>query len=215
MFALKNSLIIALATTAFSTVLGTLAAYGLTSVEFRFKRFLMALFTCPLMVPVVITALGAYFFMAKLGLLGSYTALILAHTVLAIPFVFITVTATLQGFDRSLVQAAISLGASPLKAFLTTTLPLNLPGIFTGAIFAFIASFDDVVIALFLSSPTQQTLPRQLFGGLRDQMDPSLIAIATLLIVLSLVFFITINLLRRWSQRAHGKSHADVVRFNT
>ena len=87
---------------------------------------------------------------------------------------------------------------------MTTTLPLNLPGIFTGAIFAFLASFDDVVIALFLASPTQQTLPRQLFGGLRDQMDPSLIAIATLLIALSVLFFATINLLRRWSQRTHA-----------
>jgi putative spermidine/putrescine transport system permease protein len=166
------------------------------------------------MVPVVITALASYFFMARLGMLGSYAALIVAHTVLAIPFVFITVTATLQGFDRSIVKAAISLGASPLKAFFTTTLPLNLPGIFTGAIFAFITSFDDVVIALFLASPTQQTLPRQLFGGLRDQMDPSLIAIATLLIALSVIFFTTINLLRRWSQRAHGAAQDNTMTFN-
>ena len=211
MFVLKNSLIIASATTVLSTVLGTLAAYGFTCAEFRFKPLLMAVFTCPLMVPVVITALGSYFFMARLGLLGSYTSLIISHTVLAIPFVFITVTATLQGFDRSIVQAAISLGASPLKAFMTTTLPLNLPGILTGAIFAFIASFDDVVMALFLASPTQQTLPRQLFGGLRDQMDPSLIAIATLLIALSVILFITINLLRRWSQIAHGTARGNAV----
>lgn len=204
MFALKNSLIVASATTVFATVLGTLAAYGFVNAEFRFKPILMAIFTCPLLIPVVIMALASYFFMARLGLLGSYTALILAHTVLAVPFVFITVTASLQGFDRSIVQAAISLGASPLRAFLTTTLPLNLPGIFSGAIFAFIASFDDVVIALFLASPTQQTLPRQLFGGLRDQMDPSLIAISTLLIALSVTLFTTINILRRWSQRSQG-----------
>jgi len=203
MFVLKNSLIIASATTVLATVLGTLAAYGFTATEFRLKPLLMAIFTCPLMIPVVIIALASYFFMARLSLLGSFTALILAHTVLAVPFVFITVTATLQGCDRSIVKAAITLGASPLRAFMTTTLPLNLPGIFTGAIFAFLASFDDVVIALFLASPTQQTLPRQLFGGLRDQMDPSLIAIATLLIALSVIFFTTINLLRRWSQRTH------------
>jgi len=215
MFALKNSLIIASATTLLATVLGTLAAYGFTSAEFRFKPLLMVVFTCPLMVPVVITALASYFFMARLGLLGSYTALFISHTVLAIPFVFITVTATLQGFDRSIVQAAISLGASPLRAFLTTTLPLNLPGIFAGAIFAFIASFDDVVIALFLASPNHQTLPRQLFGGLRDQMDPSLIAIATLLISLSVLLFTTINLLRRWSQRVHGTTRDNGMPFRT
>ena len=151
MFALKNSFVIALATTVIATVLGTLAAYGFSSVEFRLKPLIIAMITCPLVIPVVITALASYFFMARLGLLGSYAAIILSHTVLALPFVFITVTATLQGFDRTVVRAAISLGASPLRAFLTTTLPLNLPGIFAGAVFAFIASFDDVVIALFLS----------------------------------------------------------------
>jgi putative spermidine/putrescine transport system permease protein len=201
MFALKNSIVIALATTVIATVLGTFAAYGFSSVEFRFKPLVMAMIMCPLVIPVVIMALASYFFMARLGLLGSYAALILSHTVLAVPFVFITVTATLKGFDRTVVRAAISLGASPLKAFLTTTLPLNLPGIFAGAVFAFITSFDDVVIALFLASPAQQTLPRQLFGGLRDQMDPSLIAIATLVIAVSVVFFATISFLQRWSQQ--------------
>lgn len=209
MFALKNSLIIALATTVLATVLGTLAAYGLVNVDFRLKPLLMALATCPLVVPVVITALAAYFFMARIGLLGTYASLILSHTVLAVPFVFITVTATLQGFDRTIVRAAVSLGASPIRAFWTTTLPMNLPGILAGAVFAFITSFDDVVIALFLASPGQQTLPRQLFGGLRDQMDPSLIAVATLLIALSVALFTTINLLSRWSQRAHGTSFAE------
>jgi len=206
MFALKNSLVIAFATTVIATVMGTLAAYGFSSIEFRLKPLIIAMITCPLVIPVVITALASYFFMARLGLLGSYAALILSHTVLALPFVFITVTATLQGFDRTVVRAAISLGASPLKAFLTTTLPLNLPGIFAGAVFAFITSFDDVVIALFLASPAQQTLPRQLFGGLRDQMDPSLVAIATLIIAVSVVLFATIGCLQRWSRKVHGRT---------
>jgi putative spermidine/putrescine transport system permease protein len=215
MFALNNSLIIALATTVIATVLGTLAAYGFTSVEFRLKPLIMVMITCPLVIPVVITALALYFFMARLGLLGSYAALIISHTVLALPFVFITVTATLQGFDRTVVRAAISLGASPLRAFLTTTLPLNLPGIFAGAVFAFIASFDDVVIALFLASPAQQTLPRQLFGGLRDQMDPSLVAIATLVIALSVVLFASISFLHRWSQQMHGKTPRGAPKSST
>jgi putative spermidine/putrescine transport system permease protein len=215
MFALKNSFVIGLATTVIATVLGTLAAYGFSSVEFRLKPLIIAMITCPLVIPVVITALASYFFMARLGLLGSYAAIILSHTVLALPFVFITVTATLQGFDRTVVSAAISLGASPLRAFLTTTLPLNLPGIFAGAVFAFITSFDDVVIALFLASPAQQTLPRQLFGGLRDQMDPSLIAIATLVIAVSVVLFSTIGFLQRWSQQMHGRTPHSATESST
>jgi putative spermidine/putrescine transport system permease protein len=215
MFALRNSFVIALATTVIATIVGTLAAYGFSSVEFRLKPLIMAMIMCPLLVPVVITALASYFFMARLGLLGSYAAIIISHTVLALPFVFITVTATLQRFDRTVVRAAISLGASPLRAFLTTTLPLNLPGILAGAVFAFIISFDDVVIALFLASPAQQTLPRQLFGGLRDQMDPSLIAIATLVIAVSVVLFATSSFLQRWSQQMHGRTRHGATKSST
>jgi putative spermidine/putrescine transport system permease protein len=213
LFAFKNSLVIALATTVAATTLGTLAAYGFTSADFRFKPLLLALVTSPLIVPMVIIGLSAYFFMAELGLLGTFAALILTHTVIAIPFVFITVSASLQGFDRTLVRAAVSLGATPLRAFWSTTFPLNLPGIFAGAIFAFITSFDDVVIALFLASPAQHTLPLQLFSGLRDQIDPSLIAVATLLICTSVGFYGVVHLLRRWGGRSHSqedKTAADV-----
>ncbi len=205
-FAFFNSLWIALATTGLATVLGTLCAYGFTSSEFRFKALLMALITSPLVVPVVITALAAYFFMAEAGLLGSFTAIILAHTVVSVPFVFITVTASLQGFDRALVRAAMSLGATPLQAFWSTALPLNLPGIFAGAVFAFVTSFDDVVIALFLASPAQQTLPRQLFSDLREHMDPSLVAVATLLTGISLVFYAVVHVLRSWGLRRRGEA---------
>ena len=196
MLALKNSMIIATATTVLATILGTLAAYGLTSVEFRFKPLLMALLISPMMVPLVITALAAYFLFARVGLAGTFTGMILAHTVLAVPFVVITVTATLQGFDRNLVRAAQSLGAKPIAAFFGVTLPLIMPGVISGAIFAFVTSFDEIVVALFVASPAQFTLPRQLFAGLRDNLDPSIVAIATLLIVVSISLMAVVEFLR-------------------
>ena len=204
MLSLENSVIIASATTVLATVLGTLAAYGITAVEFRFKPLLMALLLSPIMVPLVITALAAYFMFARIGLVGTFTGMILAHTVLAVPFVVITVTATLQGFDRNMVRAAQSLGAHPLAAFFGVTLPLIMPGVISGAIFAFVTSFDEIVVALFIASPAQFTLPRQLFSGLRDNLDPSIVAIATLLVAVSMVLMGLIELLR-WRAERHGR----------
>jgi len=201
MLSLRNSVVIASVTTVLATSLGTLAAYGLTSVEFRLKPLLMALLISPMMVPLVITALAAYFLFARVGLAGSFTGMILAHTVLSVPFVVITVTATLQGFDRNLVRAAQSLGARPITAFFGVTLPLILPGVVSGAIFAFVTSFDEIVVALFIASPAQFTLPRQLFSGLRDNLDPSIVAIATLLIVVSICLMAVVELLRWRSER--------------
>ncbi|MBT4487096.1 MAG: ABC transporter permease [Rhodospirillaceae bacterium] len=201
MLSLENSVIIASATTVLATILGTLAAYGLTSVEFRLKPLLMALLLSPMMVPLVITALAAYFMFARVGLAGTFTGMILAHTVLAVPFVVITVTATLQGFDRNMVRAAQSLGARPLNAFFSVTLPLIMPGVISGAVFAFVTSFDEIVVALFIASPAQFTLPRQLFSGLRDNLDPSIVAIATVLIVISIALMAVVELLRWRSER--------------
>jgi putative spermidine/putrescine transport system permease protein len=201
MLSLENSIIIASATTLLATILGTLAAYGLTSAEFRFKPLVMALLLSPMMVPLVITALAAYFVFARVGLSGTFTGMILAHTVLAVPFVVITVTATLQGFDRNMVRAAQSLGARPITAFFGVTLPLIMPGVISGAIFAFVTSFDEIVVALFIASPAQHTLPRQLFAGLRDNLDPSIVAIATLLIGVSVLLMAVVELLRWRSER--------------
>lgn len=208
MLSLENSVIIASATTALATVLGTLAAYGITAVEFRFKPLLMALLLSPIMVPLVITALAAYFMFARIGLVGTFTGMILAHTVLAVPFVVITVTATLQGFDRNMVRAAQSLGAHPLAAFFGVTLPLIMPGVISGAIFAFVTSFDEIVVALFIAAPAQFTLPRQLFSGLRDNLDPSIVAVATLLLAVSVMLMGLIELLR-WRAERHGRAAAD------
>lgn len=202
----QNSVIIAIATTLFATVLGTMAAVGLNGLQFRFKPLLMAFLISPMVVPLVITALALYFFFASIELLGTFTGMILAHTVLAIPFVVITVTATLQGFDHNLVRAAQSLGANRFSAFRTVTLPIIMPGVASGAIFAFVTSFDEIVVALFIASPAQFTLPRQLFSGLRDKLDPSIVAVAVMLIALSTVLLATIEILRWRSERLIAKA---------
>jgi putative spermidine/putrescine transport system permease protein len=195
MFAVENSMIIAVSTTFIATILGTLAAYGLTRGNFPGKALVFGLLISPLAVPLVITALGLYFFFARVGLVQTHIGLIIAHVVLAVPFVVITVSATLQGFDWNLVRAAESLGASPLAAFFQITLPLIMPGVLSGAIFAFVTSLDEIVVALFISGPAQFTLPRQLFTGLRDQLDPSIVAIASLLIAVSVALLIVVELL--------------------
>jgi putative spermidine/putrescine transport system permease protein len=195
-FAFKNSLVVGIAATVLSVVLGTMAAYGITSATFRFKTAVVILLLSPMVVPVVISGLGLYFFLNQVGLLGSYAGLVIAHTALGIPFVVATVGATLQGFDRTLIRAAESLGGRPLSAFFDITLPIIMPGIVSGAIFAFVTSFDEVVVALFVSSPATLTLPRQLFSGLRDQVTPALVAIATVLIGLSILLMATVEVLR-------------------
>lgn len=187
MSSLINSLIIGLGATVVATIIGTLAALGLARGHLPARSTILAVVISPMIVPVVISGVGMYFFFAKLGLVASFSGLILAHAVLGVPFVVITVTATLKNFDASLVRAAASLGASPLHAFRTVTLPLIAPGVISGALFAFVFSFDEVVVALFISGPGQRTLPRQMFDGLRDNIDPSILAMSTLLVIISIV----------------------------
>jgi putative spermidine/putrescine transport system permease protein len=202
--ALYNSIFIALAATALATTLGTIAALGLSRPEFPFRPLIMGLIISPMVVPIVITAVGMYFFYAKIGLANTYMGIILAHTALATPFVVITVTATLTGFDYSLTRAAAGMGAGPITVFRRVTLPLILPGLISGALFAFVTSFDEVVVVLFLASPEQRTLPRQMFSGIREQISPTITAVATLLIVFSVVLLTTVELLRRRSERLRG-----------
>lgn len=205
----RNSLIIAAFTTVLATALGTLAAVGLANLQWRWKPLLTALLISPMVVPLVITALALYFAFARVGFLGTFTGMVLAHTVLAAPFVVVTVTATLQGYDRTLTRAAGSLGAGPFTAFRTVTLPMIMPGVASGAIFAFVTSFDEIVVALFIASPAQFTLPRQLFAGLRDQLDPSIVAVAVMLIVLSALLLTVMELLRWRSERLTRAARPD------
>lgn len=202
--ALHNSIFVAVFVTLLSTTLGTLAALGLSRPNFPYRAAVMSLLISPMIVPVVITAVAVYFFYAEIGLLNSYTGLVLAHTIGATPFVVIAVTATLTGFDHSLTRAAAGLGASPIVVFFKVILPLILPGMVSGALFAFLASFDEVVIALFVASPAQRTLPMVMFSGLREQYSPTIIAAASVLMLFSIAVLTTIELLRRRSERLRG-----------
>lgn len=197
----KNSLLIGGSATILATVLGTMAALGLVQARFRYKAAIMAALISPMIVPVVITAVAMFLFYARLNFAGTYLGMIVAHTALALPFVLITVTATLQNFDTSLVRAAASLGASPLRAFFSVTLPLIFPGVASGALFAFATSFDEVVVALFVASPAQRTLPLEMFSGIRQSITPTVTAVATLLIVFSFCLMATLELLRRRAER--------------
>jgi putative spermidine/putrescine transport system permease protein len=202
--ALQNSVFVACATTILATSLGTLAALGLSKANFPARNLVMGLLISPMIVPVVITAVGMYFFYAQMGLTNSFFGLILAHTALATPFVVITVTATLIGFDHTLTRAGASLGAPPPRVFFKVILPLILPGVISGALFAFVTSFDEVVVVLFLASPEQRTLPKQMFSGIREQISPTITAVATMLIIFSVILLTSVELLRRRSERLRG-----------
>jgi putative spermidine/putrescine transport system permease protein len=204
MSALRVSLTVASLVTILATGLGTLAALGLSRARLPFKPVILGTLISPMIVPVIITAVGIYLFYARLGLIGTIAGLVLAHTVLATPFVVVTVTSTLTGFDQSLARAAAGLGAAPLKVFTGVILPLILPGVISGALFAFVTSFDEVVVALFIASADTRTLPKQMFSGIREQISPTITAAATVLIVFSTVLLVGVELLRRRSERLRG-----------
>ena len=203
---LWNSLAIAPVATLIAVSLGTLAAIGLSQSHVPFKGAIMAILISPMIVPLIISAAGMYFFYSRLGLQGTYWGVVLAHAVLGIPFVIITVTATLVGFDRSLVRAAANLGADPVTTFFKIQMPLILPGVISGALFAFITSFDEVVVVLFVGSASQKTLTWQMFIGLREQISPTILAVATILVTISVLLLTTLELLRRRSERMRGMS---------
>jgi putative spermidine/putrescine transport system permease protein len=207
MLAFKNSLIVAPGATVLAMVLGTLAALGLTRIEFRGKALLMSILISPMVVPVVIVGVASYLFFAPLGWTNSYLLLICVHAALGVPFVIITVSATLQGFNHNLVKAAASLGADPLTTFKRVTLPLISSGVTSGALFAFATSFDEVVVTLFLAGPQQSTLPRQMFSGIRENISPTIAAVATILIVISVVMLLTLEYLRGRAEKMRLASH--------
>lgn len=196
MSAARNSFIIAPLATLLATILGTLAATGLNQVQFRGKAILMAVLMSPMIVPVIVVGVGMYLCFAPLGLAGTYLGMVLAHAALGAPFVVTTVSATLRGFNQNLVRASLSLGAGPLETFFRVTLPVIAPGVISGALFAFATSFDDVVVTLFLAGPGQATLPRQMFTGIRENISPTIAALATILIVFSTCLLLVLEWLR-------------------
>lgn len=207
---IQNSFIIAFASTILATILGTLAALGLSRSEMPFKGVFMGLLISPMIVPIVITAAGIFFFYATISdfipLTGTYLGIILAHTVLGTPFVVITVTATLTGFDHSLTRAGAMLGANSTTVFFKIIMPLILPGVISGALFAFVTSFDEVVVVLFVASVEQQTIPRQMWAGIRESISPTILAVATILICISIMLLATVEILRRRSEKLRGLS---------
>ena len=202
--ATKNSLFIAFFATIGSTILGTVAALGLSSRHMPYKAAFMALLISPMIVPLIISGTAIFFFMAKVGLAATHTGIILSHIILGTPFVVITVTATLTGFDHSVTRAAASLGSNPVNTFMKITLPLIMPGVISGALFAFVTSFDEVVVVLFLAGLENTTIPIQMWVGLREQLSPTIMAVATCLIIMSTLILVSAELLRRRSERLRG-----------
>jgi putative spermidine/putrescine transport system permease protein len=199
-----NSVIIAVSATILASSLGTLAALGLTRADFPFKSLVTAILISPIIVPIVVTAIGMFYFYAKIGLASTLTGIILAHTALGVPFVVITVSATLAGFDHNMLRAGAILGAGPLTVFRKVTLPIITPGLASGALFAFATSWDEVVVVLFLASTEQHTVPRRMWSGIRELLSPTIIAAATLLIIVSICLMLSMEALRRRGERLRG-----------
>jgi putative spermidine/putrescine transport system permease protein len=199
-----NSFFVGFVSTFFATALGTLAALGLSRPHMPYKALIMSILISPMIVPLIITAAGMFFFYARINLVYTFTGVILAHVALATPFVVITVTATLVGFDMNMVKASQSLGARPVRTFFKVIMPLILPGVISGALFAFITSFDEVVIVMFMASLDQLTIPKQMWAGIRQEISPVILCMATCLVVLSIFLLTTVELLRRRSEKLRG-----------
>ena len=202
-----NSFFVGGISTLVATVLGTLAALGLSRPHMPFKGLIMSILISPMIVPLIITAAGMFFFYAKISLVYTFTGIILAHVALSTPFVVITVTATLVGFDTNMTKASQSLGARPMRTFFKVIMQLILPGVISGALFAFITSFDEVVIVMFMASLDQLTIPKQMWAGIRQEISPVILCMATCLVALSIFLLTTVELLRRRSEKMRGISH--------
>ena len=199
-----NSFFVGSISTLLATALGTLAALGLSRPHMPFKGLIMSILISPMIVPLIITAAGMFFFYAKINLVYTFTGIILAHVALSTPFVVITVTATLVGFDTNMTKASQSLGARPMRTFFKVIMPLILPGVISGALFAFITSFDEVVIVMFMASLDQLTIPKQMWAGIRQEISPVILCMATCLVALSIFLLTTVELLRRRSDKMRG-----------
>lgn len=194
--AIVNSFVIGLSATAIATVLGTLAAIGISRPGFPFRGLIVPILIAPMIIPIVIVAVSLYLVFAPLQLINTHLGVILAHAALGTPFVVITVTARLMAFDTNLSRAAAGLGASPWTSFRRVMLPQILPGVATGSIFAFATSFDEVVVILFIGGTEQRTIPRQMWAGIRDQINPTILAMAGLLTIFAIVLFLAIGWLQ-------------------
>ena len=195
--AVLNSLQISAMTAVVSSFLGVLASLGLVWGKFKGKGLINAFIISPMIVPIIVMALAFYISLAKLGLIGTKLGLVLAYTPLTLPFSVLPISATLRGFDRSLENAARILGASRFQTFARITFPIIRPGILTGAIFAFMIAFDEVVIALFICGTTAVTLPKKMWDVIRYEVEPMLPAISTLLFMLAIIILVLVGFLQQ------------------
>jgi putative spermidine/putrescine transport system permease protein len=203
-----NSVIIGTGTTLLAGTLGTLAALGLRNAGLVLPGLFRTAFLLPMVVPAVVLGVGMQVFFVHLGLANSYAGVIAAHSVVAVPFVVVSVTASLAGIDRRVERAAASLGAGPLTVFRRVTLPLALPGILSGAVFAFATSLDEVVLTLFVAGPNQRTLARQMFSSIRENISPAIAAAAFLFIIGTLLIAAVAVLVRRRTERLKQPAEA-------
>lgn len=198
---LGNSLLVAVLAAALATVVGTAAALGLHNLTGRLSRFLRTLLLVSMVTPAIVVAIAVYVSFLQWHLVGSIGGYVLAHAAIGVPFVLISVTSALGGFEPQLLRASASLGASPLRTFLRVTLPLISRGVLTGAVFAFVTSLDEVVIALFLRSPTFQTLPVQMYNAVTVEVDPTIAASSSLVVVTVTLLLLIPMLVRRATRR--------------
>ena len=208
--AIGNSFFIGIFATVVATVLGTLAAMALNNPRLPFRRAIGAFLISPMVTPIIVVAVGVYFFYTEIGVskltlgsfsLGPYIGIILAHAMIGAPYVVITVSASLAGFDHTLLKAARISGASPFTAFRRVQLPLMSPGVITGALFAFITSFDEVVIVLFMAGIQQRTIPREMWSGIREEISPTILAVATLLVIFAVIVLLTVEWLKYLNEK--------------
>ncbi len=203
---IRNSFIIAISSTIIATTLGTIAALGLNRKQMPYKGVIMAVLISPMIVPLIISAAALFSLFARIGLAQTFPGIILSHVVLGTPFVVITVTASLSGFDNTLIRAAQSLGANQTRTFFKVILPLLLPGVISGGLFAFVTSLDEVVIVNFMAGPEQTPMTVRMFSGLREEISPTILALASILVAISILLLTVMELLRRRSEKLRGMS---------
>lgn len=195
------SLKVAALSTAMTLILGVLASIVLVRSTFSGKSLMLALLIAPMIVPTIVTAIGIYFMMVKLGLNGTVLAIAIGHSVIVFPLMIIIISATLQDFDIRMEHAAISLGASPVTAFWRVTCPVIAPGLLTASLFAFLTSFDELIVPLFLGGPYSQTLAVRIWNSVMLEIEPTIAAVSTLLIGLAIASMMAASLIKKWSSR--------------
>jgi ABC-type spermidine/putrescine transport system permease subunit II len=192
---------VGLIVTFISVILGSLAAYGLVRGRFPGKNFLNSLIIAPMVAPILVTAVAVFMFFSKLGLNGTLIGFVIAHTVMATPFVVIVMSASIRGVNIELEQAAMNLGANRFTTLRRVVFPMALPGMISSGLFAFLISFDELIIAIFISSPTTSTLPKKLWEGIRTEINPTIASVSTLLIGMSVIILVSVGFVRRYFER--------------